>query len=70
MKAIEDGEDMEKKELQKKLDELGIVSIEATGELSVGLIQNVIDSTKNLLSHLNLETMAKEADKNERKYLV
>lgn len=61
---------MDKKELQKKLDELGIVSIEATGELSVGLVQNAIDSTKNLLSHLDLGTTAKEADENERKYLV
>ncbi|MBD5404312.1 MAG: hypothetical protein HDR55_04915 [Treponema sp.] len=60
---------MEKRELQKELDDLGIVSIEAAGELSVGLVQNAIGSTKNLLSHLDLGTIAKEADKNERKYL-
>ena len=61
---------MEKKKLQKELDKLGIVSIEAAGELSVGLVQNAIDSTKNLFSHLDLEAIAKEANENERKYLV
>ena len=61
---------MEKKELQKELDKLGIVSIEAAGELSVGLVKNAIDSTKNLLSHLDLETIAKEADEKEKDYLV
>lgn len=56
---------MNQNNLQNELDSLGIVNIDATGELSVGLVQNAIDSTKNLLSNLDLEAIAKEADEKE-----
>ncbi len=60
---------MNQNNLQNELDSLGIVNIDAAGELSVGLVQNAIDSTKNLLSNLDLESIAKEADEKEGVYL-
>ena len=60
---------MNQNDLQNELDSLGIVNIDAAGELSVGLVQNAIDSTKNLLSNLDLEAIAKEADEKEGVYL-
>lgn len=59
----------QKEVLQKEIDSLGIVNINAQGELSVGLVQNAIDSTKNLLSCLDLNALAKEADEKEKVYL-
>lgn len=52
----------------EKLDELGIVSIEASGDLSSNLITDAIKSTENLMSNLNLSKLAKEINKAEKVY--
>lgn len=54
---------MTKEEIQKKLDELGIVSIEASGDLSSNLITDAIKSTEKLMSNLDLSKLAKEINK-------
>lgn len=59
---------MTKEEIQKKLDELGIVSIEASGDSSSNLITDAIKSTENLMSNLNLSKLAKEINKAEKVY--
>lgn len=59
---------MTKEEIQKKLDELGIVSIEVSGDLSSNLITDAIKSTENLMSNLNLSKLAKEINKAEKVY--
>ena len=59
---------MTKKEIQKKLDELGIVSIEASGDLSSNLITDAIKSTEKLMSNLDLSKLAKEINKAEKVY--
>lgn len=57
---------MTKDETQAKLDKLGIVSIEASGELSSGLISDAIASTENLMANLDLSKIAKEINKAEK----
>lgn len=57
---------MTKEETQAKLDKLGIVSIEASGELSSGLISDAIASTENLMANLDLSKIAKEINKAEK----
>lgn len=59
---------MTKEETQAKLDKLGIVSIEASGELSSGLISDAIASTENLMANLDLSKIAKEINKAEKVY--
>lgn len=59
---------MTKEETQAKLDKLGIVSIEASGELSSGLISDAIKSTENLMANLDLSKIAKEINKAEKVY--
>ncbi|MEE0886770.1 MAG: hypothetical protein UIB61_07680 [Treponema sp.] len=59
---------MTKEEIQKKLDELGIVSIEASGDLSSNLITDAIKSTEKLMSNLDLSKLAKEINKAEKVY--
>ena len=64
----EGGVSMTKEEIQKKLDELGIVSIEASGDLSSNLITDAIKSTEKLMSNLDLSKLAKEINKAEKVY--
>lgn len=59
---------MTREEKQSKLNELGIVSIEASGELSSGLITDAIASTENLMANLDLSKIAKEINKAEKVY--
>lgn len=60
---------MDKKEIQKQIDELGIVTIEASGELSSAIVEDAIDSTRTLLQHLDLETISAEINEKERSCL-
>lgn len=57
---------MDKTELQAKLDELGIVSISAAGELSSGLVNDAIASTEKLLGTLDLDSLAEEINSAEK----
>lgn len=61
---------MTKEEIQGKLDKLGIVSIEASGDLSSGLINDAIASTENLMANLNLQKLANEINKAEKVYAL
>lgn len=57
---------MTKEETQARLDELGIVSIEASGDLSSGLVSDAIASTEKLLANLDLAEIANEMNKKEK----
>lgn len=57
---------MTKEETQARLDELGIVSIEASGDLSSGLVSDAIASTEKLLANLDLTKIADEMNKKEK----
>lgn len=59
---------MTKEETQAKLDELGIVSIEASGDLSSGLISDAIASTENLMQNIDLTKIAEKINKAEKVY--
>lgn len=59
---------MMKEETQAKLDELGIVSIEASGDLSSGLISDAIASTENLMQNIDLTKIAEKINKAEKVY--
>ena len=56
---------MIREDIQKKLDELGIVSIEAPGDLSTALIEDTISSTEKLLNSIDLQELAKDINKAE-----
>ncbi len=58
-----------KQDVQKKLDELGILNIEAYGELSSEIIQDAITSTEKLLSSINLADINAEITKKEKDLL-
>lgn len=60
---------MTKEEAQNKLDKLGIVSIEASGDLSSGLVADAIASTENLLANIDITKIAKEINKAEKVYV-
>lgn len=57
---------MTREQIQDKLNELGIVSIEASGELSLGLIKDAIASTENLIANIDLEKIAKDINNAEK----
>ena len=52
-------------ELMKRCEDLGILNIEAAGELSEELITDVISSTENLLNSLDLTQIANEVNRRE-----
>lgn len=52
-------------ELMKRCEDLGILNIEAAGELSEELITDVISSTENLLNSLDLAQIANEVNRRE-----
>lgn len=51
---------------QKKLDELGILNIEASGELTSGLVLDAIESTENLFKSVDMAALAKEINDREK----
>lgn len=59
---------MTKSEVQKKIKKLGILNIEASGQLSDTLIQDAISATEELYSGINFEELKKEFDEAERQY--
>lgn len=52
-------------ELMKRCEDLGILNIEAAGELSEELITDVISSTENLLNSFDLTQIANEVNRRE-----
>lgn len=52
-------------ELLRKCEDLGIINIEAAGELSEDLINDVISSTETLLESFDFSQIADEVDRRE-----
>ena len=49
-------------EIQRKLDELGIVNIEANGVLTAEIVENAIRTAEELETILDFDALAKDRD--------
>lgn len=52
-------------DIMKKIDDLGIVTIEPTGTFSKELVMDAIKSTENIYNSLDLDSISKEISKKE-----
>lgn len=63
------GHIMTNTEVQRKIKTLGILNIEASGDLSDTLVRDAIRSTEELYSTIDFEKLKEEFDEAEKQYL-
>lgn len=55
-------------EIQRKLDELGIVNIEANGVLTAEVVEDAIRTTESLLDFIDVDAISKDIETKENEY--